>query len=107
MPARTPAGRDCGPPGERSGHPGSDGQLTRSGGAKCGCPQPLGPSWSPLRVRGVDERAGPAGYLLLAGLVAVLVYEMVGLRVLRKAWVNVNLVWAAVLILTGLLTPLL
>lgn len=48
-----------------------------------------------------------AGYLLLAVLVAVVVYEMVGLRVLRRAWLNVNLVWAAALILTGLLTPLL
>ncbi|HEX6925199.1 MAG TPA: hypothetical protein VF167_07195 [Longimicrobiaceae bacterium] len=46
------------------------------------------------------------GYLLIAVLAAVLVYELAGLRVLRRAWINIDLVWAAALIVTGLLTPL-
>jgi hypothetical protein len=48
-----------------------------------------------------------AGYLVVAGLVAVVVYEWLGLRLLRRAWVNLNLIWAAALIVTALLTPLL
>jgi hypothetical protein len=42
-----------------------------------------------------------AGYLLVTGLVAVLVYEKLGLRLLRTAWVNLDLVWSGVLIATA------
>ncbi|HEX7337153.1 MAG TPA: hypothetical protein VF252_08095 [Gemmatimonadales bacterium] len=45
-----------------------------------------------------------AGYLLVTGIVAVIVYEKVGVRFLRKSWVNLDLIWAAVLVLTGLAT---
>jgi hypothetical protein len=47
------------------------------------------------------------GYLLVAGLVAFVVYRKLGLRLLRTAWINLNVVWAGALILTALLTPLL
>jgi hypothetical protein len=47
------------------------------------------------------------GYLLVAGAVALVIYEKVGLRILRSAWINLNLIWAFALILTGLLTPFL
>jgi hypothetical protein len=45
-----------------------------------------------------------AGYLVVTALVAAIVYEKVGLAVLRKAWVNMDLIWAGALVLTGLLT---
>ena len=44
------------------------------------------------------------GYLLVTGIVAVVVYEKLGLRLLRTAWVNVDLVWAGALIVTGVVT---
>jgi hypothetical protein len=44
------------------------------------------------------------GYLAVTMLLAVAVYERLGLRVLRSAWVNLDLVWGAALIGTGLLT---
>lgn len=44
------------------------------------------------------------GYLLTTGVVAVVVYEKVGLRVLRRAWVNLDVVWAAALVVTAVLT---
>lgn len=47
-----------------------------------------------------------AGYLLVTGAVAVIVYERVGLRFLRSAWVNLDLVWAVALIVTGAFTLL-
>jgi hypothetical protein len=46
------------------------------------------------------------GYLVFMGLIAVLVYEKLGLRLLRTLWFNLDLVWAGTLILTGVLTPL-
>ena len=45
-----------------------------------------------------------AGYLLVAGLLAWLVYRHVGVAVLRRWWVNLDLTWAMALIVTGLLT---
>jgi hypothetical protein len=44
------------------------------------------------------------GYLAVMGLVAVVIYEKVGLAILRKAWFNLDRAWAAALILTGGLT---
>ena len=46
------------------------------------------------------------GYLAVMGLDAVLVYEKLGLRLLRRLWFNLDLVWAGTLILAGALTPL-
>jgi hypothetical protein len=43
-----------------------------------------------------------AGYLLVTGVIAVTVYERVGLRFLRRAWVNLDLIWAVALIVTGI-----
>jgi hypothetical protein len=48
-----------------------------------------------------------AGYLLVTGLIAVIVYERVGLRFLRTAWVNLDLVWAVALVVTGVATAVL
>jgi hypothetical protein len=45
-----------------------------------------------------------AGYLAVTGLVAWVVYRKLGLALLRKAWFNLDLLWAAALVLTGLAT---
>jgi hypothetical protein len=42
-----------------------------------------------------------AGYLLVTGVLAVVVYEKLGVRFLRKAWLNLDLIWAVALVLTG------
>lgn len=47
-----------------------------------------------------------AGYLLVSALVAVIVYERVGLKFLRTGWFNLDLLWALALIATGGLTLL-
>jgi hypothetical protein len=43
-------------------------------------------------------------YLAVTGIVAWAVYGKFGLAILRKAWLNLNLVWAAALVVTGLVT---
>jgi hypothetical protein len=45
-----------------------------------------------------------AGYLLVTALLAWIVYVHIGLTVLRTAWVNLDFVWAAALLATGILT---
>ena len=44
------------------------------------------------------------GYLLLTGAIAWVVYKWWGLSLLRKAWLNLDLVWAMALIATAGLT---
>jgi hypothetical protein len=45
-----------------------------------------------------------AGYLAVTGLIAWIVYRKVGLAVLRKAWFNVDTLWAVALVGTGVIT---
>ena len=45
-----------------------------------------------------------AGYLLVTGLIAVVVYRKLGLRMLRTLWFNLDLIWGGALIVTGVLT---
>jgi hypothetical protein len=47
-----------------------------------------------------------AGYLAATALAALVVYEKLGLGLLRRAWINLDLVWGFALIVTALLTPL-
>ncbi len=42
-----------------------------------------------------------AGYLVVTGAIAWLVYEKLGLSLLRKAWVNLDFIWCFALIATG------
>jgi hypothetical protein len=60
--------------------------------------------------------AGPAllatgvhavGYLLVTACIAVLVFEKLGVGILRRAWINLDVIWAASLMTTGVLTVLL
>jgi hypothetical protein len=41
------------------------------------------------------------GYLLMTAFVAILVYEKLGVGLLRHAWFNIDLVWMVALMLTG------
>jgi len=46
------------------------------------------------------------GYLIVTGLIAFVVYQKLGLEVLRKAWVNLDAIWAVALIATAVFTLL-
>jgi hypothetical protein len=48
-----------------------------------------------------------AAYLLVTGLIAWIVYTRIGLAVLRRAWFNVDRIWAISLVVTAGLTLLL
>ena len=45
-------------------------------------------------------------YLVVTGLFAWVVYRKLGLALLRKAWLNFDLIWAAALVATGVVTLL-
>jgi hypothetical protein len=42
--------------------------------------------------------------LFVMGTVAVVVYEWVGLKILRSAWINLDTLWAGALVLAGLIS---
>jgi hypothetical protein len=46
------------------------------------------------------------GYVLLLSLAAITVYDRLGLAILRRAWINLDVVWAAALAATGVLSLL-
>ena len=47
------------------------------------------------------------GYLAVTAGVAVLVFEKLGVGILRRAWFNLDLIWSAALVATGALTLML
>jgi hypothetical protein len=44
------------------------------------------------------------GYLAVTAFVAVLVFEKLGVGILRRAWFNLDLIWSAALVATGAMT---
>jgi hypothetical protein len=44
------------------------------------------------------------GYLAVTALAAWVVVDRLGLGLLRRAWINLDVIWAVALILTGCLT---
>ena len=46
------------------------------------------------------------GYLAVTGLVAWVVYKKLGLALLRKAWINLHVIWAVALIASAAFTLL-
>jgi hypothetical protein len=46
------------------------------------------------------------GYFSVTAAVALLVYQKFGLAMLRRSWVNLDLIWAIALVVTGLLALL-
>jgi hypothetical protein len=47
------------------------------------------------------------GYLAVTAFIAALVFEKLGVGILRRAWINLDLIWAGALVTTGALTLLL
>ena len=41
------------------------------------------------------------GYLLMTAVIAILVYEKLGVGILRQAWFNIDLIWMVALMITG------
>jgi len=63
---------------------------------------PVGSPLTGMLATGVHTIA----YLAVAGLFAWVVYRKLGLALLRKAWLNFDLIWAAALVATGVVTLL-
>ncbi len=47
------------------------------------------------------------GHLLIAALLAFVIYEKAGLAILRRAWINLDLIWVLALILSGVIVLIL
>jgi hypothetical protein len=47
------------------------------------------------------------GYLAVTAVIALLVFEKLGVGIRRRAWINLDVIWAAALMATGALTLLL
>jgi hypothetical protein len=78
-----------------------DAPVTHSHGGMllAGVSPGLAPGWSATMLHTI-------GYLGMTMLLAVIVYERLGVAVLRRAWINLDTLWAGSLIATGALTAL-
>ena len=45
-----------------------------------------------------------AAYLVVTAFIAVLVFEKLGVGILRRTWINLDVIWAGALVATGMLT---
>jgi hypothetical protein len=81
------------------------GSATAQAGGQMGGHNHMASATSPLASM-LATGVHTAAYLAVTGLIAWVVYRKVGLALLRKAWVNFELVWAAALVATGLATLL-
>lgn len=45
-----------------------------------------------------------AAMFAVAGTIAIIIFTKVGVEVLRRAWINLDVVWAGALVVTGALT---
>lgn len=59
--------------------------------------------WPPVAAVGLHTLS----HLLVAGVIAFVVYEKVGLAVLRRAWFNLDYLWAGALVVAGAMAALL
>jgi hypothetical protein len=67
----------------------------------CGAAPSLGASPLAISLAATSVHAG--AMLLVTGAIALLVYEFLGLEVLRRGWINFDLVWSLMLVATGTL----
>ncbi|HEU4643629.1 MAG TPA: hypothetical protein VFS44_14325 [Gemmatimonadaceae bacterium] len=66
-------------------------------------PAPGVPVGATARALGLAVAVHTAAMLVVMALVAWVVYRKVGLAVLRRGWVNFDLIWAAALLVVGVL----
>jgi hypothetical protein len=58
----------------------------------------------PLLAGGIGIAVHVGAMLLVMGVVAVVVYEKLGLRMLGRAWLNTDGLWAATFVMAGAIT---
>ena len=59
--------------------------------------------WPPIAAVGLHTLS----HLLVAGLIALVVYEKLGLSLLRRTWFNLDYLWAGALVAAGVMAALL
>ena len=61
-------------------------------------------SGGPINIAAVGIAVHVLAMLVVMGAIAFVVYERVGLQILRRAWLNTDQVWAGAFVLAGLVT---
>jgi hypothetical protein len=77
------------------------GMAAPAGGPMCHSPETVSAS---AGMAVTSTLAHGLGYLVVTAAVAWLVFAKLGVGMLRKAWLNLDVIWAAALIATGLFT---
>lgn len=67
----------------------------------CFTAAPSSPPTSPLTIAVLGITIHTLAMLIVTTAIAVIVYEWVGLEILRRAWINVDMIWTLALLLAG------
>ena len=81
-------------------------EATRDGAAHDHAVEHVGMFAGSLPASGLALLLHVGAMVLVAGTIAVVVYQYVGVAVLRKAWINLDWVWAGAFVLAGTITLL-
>jgi hypothetical protein len=68
------------------------------------CVSPLLPSTHPYVQAAAVVLLHTGAMIVVMGTVAIVVYQYVGLAILRSAWINLDTIWAGALVAAGLLS---
>jgi hypothetical protein len=68
------------------------------------CVSPIPPSSHPIMDATALVLLHTSAMIAVMGAVAIVVYEYVGLAILRSAWINLDMIWAGALVAAGLLS---
>lgn len=60
----------------------------------------------PLQLGALMVAVHTLGYVVVTAVIALIVYTRIGVRFLRTGWINLDMVWAGALIVTGLFAVL-
>ena len=58
-------------------------------------------NFSPPSLLAASVAVHTSGYLLMTAIIAILVYEKLGVKILRRAWFNIDLIWMLALMISG------
>ena len=81
---------------------GATGHTAHASHASAALASMISVDWPTLWATGVHT----AGYLLITALLAVTIYERAAVHVVRRAWINFDLVWGAALVVTGVMVAI-
>ncbi|MGH7778491.1 MAG: hypothetical protein ACREQR_01520 [Candidatus Binataceae bacterium] len=77
--------------------------MNAPAGARMHHTMPMLPQAHPVLIAAAVVIVHTGALLIVMGAIAIVVYEKIGLAILRSAWINLDTIWAGALVVAGVL----